>query len=98
GFGGSTHADDGDTAAQLGETFLQLLAVIVAGGLVDLDADFLDAAFDVRLLALAADDGGVFLVGNNLLSAAEVLNGDGFELASHFFGHNLTTSEDSNIL
>ena len=92
-FGRGAYADDGNTTAELGETFLKFFLVVIAGALVDLDADFLDAGFDIILLALAADDGCVLFVRDNLLSAAEVLNGCGFELAAGLFRDNLSTGE-----
>ncbi len=39
GFGGCTDLDDGDAADELGETLLELLTVVVGGGLVDLRTD-----------------------------------------------------------
>ena len=46
-FGGGTDLDHGHAAGQLGHALLQLLAVVVAGGFLDLHADLLDARFDV---------------------------------------------------
>jgi hypothetical protein len=46
GFGGRTDLDDGNAAGQLRQPLLQLLAVIVRRGFVDLCAQLLDAAFD----------------------------------------------------
>ena len=46
-FGGGADLDHGNTAGQLGHALLQLLTVVVAGGFLDLDADLLDARFDV---------------------------------------------------
>jgi hypothetical protein len=66
--------DDGDAAGELGEALLELLAVVVRGGLLDLRADLLDAALDVGLLAGAVDDRGVVLVDDDLLGAAEVMS------------------------
>ena len=60
--GGGADADHGHAADQLRQPLLQLLAVVVGGGLLDLGADLLDAALDVGLLAGAVDDGGVVLV------------------------------------
>jgi hypothetical protein len=71
--GGRADLDDGDAAGELGEALLELLAVVVGGGLLDLGADLLDAALDVGLLAGAVDDRGVVLVDRDLLGAAEVL-------------------------
>ena len=47
--GGRADLDDGHAAGQLGQALLELLAVVVAGGLVDLDLDLADAALDVVL-------------------------------------------------
>src|SRR6202034_74528 len=44
GLSGSTDFDDRNAADQFGQPLLQLLAVGVGGGLLDLAADFLDAA------------------------------------------------------
>src|SRR5204862_3460884 len=59
GFGGSADFNDGHTADQLRQPLLQLLAVVVTGGLIDLAANFFYAAFDLVVLAFAFDDGGV---------------------------------------
>src|SRR2546421_131292 len=59
--GGAADADDGHAAGQLRQTLLQLLAVVVRGGFLDLRADLVAAADDVGLLAGAFDDGGVLL-------------------------------------
>src|SRR5690606_7715552 len=53
--GGGTDADDGHAADQLREALLQLLAVVVRGGLLDLRADLRHAALDLLLLAGAVD-------------------------------------------
>jgi hypothetical protein len=60
--GRAADADDRDAAGELGQTLLQLLAVVVRGGLLDLRLDLRDAGLDVGLLAGAVDDRGVFLV------------------------------------
>ena len=70
GLGGSANTDDGDAAGEFGQAFLEFFLVVIAGGLVDLDADLLDAAFDLGGIALAADDGGVVFVGNDFLGIA----------------------------
>jgi hypothetical protein len=62
GLGRCADVDHGDAADQLGQTLLQLLAVVVGGGLSRSGADLLDAALDVFFLAGAVDDGGVVLV------------------------------------
>src|SRR6266568_4508442 len=51
GFGGSADFNDGNSADQLRQPLLQLLAVVVAGGFIDLAADFFYAALDLAVLA-----------------------------------------------
>ena len=47
--GGGADLEDGDATGQLGEALLELLAVVVGVGVVDLVLDLLDAALDVVL-------------------------------------------------
>ncbi len=55
--GRAADADDGHAARELGQPLLQLLLVVVGGGVLDLR----DPALDVGFLAGAVDDGGVLL-------------------------------------
>ena len=61
-FGHAADPDDGNAARQLGHTLLQLFAVVVRGGFLDLRPDLADAGLDLGLVASAIDDGGVVLV------------------------------------
>ena len=67
-FGCRAHLDHRDAADQLGQPLLQLLAVVVRGGVLDLSADLLDAAFDFGSLAAAFDQRGVVLVDGDFLT------------------------------
>ena len=69
--GGAADADHRDAARELGEPLLQLLLVVVGGGLLDLRLDLGDAGFDVGLLAGTVDDRGVLLLDRHLLGAPE---------------------------
>src|SRR5690606_40743355 len=60
--GRGTDVDHGHAADQLREALLELLAVVVAGGVLDLGADLLDAGADVARGAGAVDDRAVALV------------------------------------
>src|SRR6185437_2245972 len=62
GLGGRADLDDRDAADELRQALLELLAIVVAGGVLDLAANLLLAGLDLVLLALAADDGAVVLV------------------------------------
>ena len=67
--GGRADVDHGHAAGELGQALLELLLVVVGGGVLDLGLDLRDAVLDVLLLAGALDDGGVFLVHLDLLGA-----------------------------
>src|SRR5690349_16446710 len=71
--GGSANLDHGDTAGELGNTLLELLLVVVRRGFFSLLTDRLDARLDISGLAGAVDDRGVFLLDDNLLGVAEII-------------------------
>ena len=98
GLGSRTDLDDGNAADQLGQTLLQLLAVVVGGGLLDLGANLLHAAFDLAVLAAAVDDGGVVLVDGDALGGAEVFDLDALELDAEVFGDGLAAGQDRDVL
>src|SRR5271157_837333 len=97
GFGRSTDLDDGNAAHQLRQPLLQLLAVVVAGGLLDLAADFLYPAFDVGVLALSFDDGRVVLVDGDLLGLSEIVHVNVLELDAKIFGDSLAAGQSSDV-
>ena len=98
GLGGRTDLDDGDAADQLGQPLLQLLAVVVRGGVLDLRADLLDAALDRLGLAGALDDRRVVLVDRDLLGAAEVLDLDVLELDAEVFRDRAAAGQRGDVL
>ena len=59
--GGGADLEHGNATGQLGEALLELLAVVVGVGVLDLGLDLVDAAVDVGLVAGALDDGGLVL-------------------------------------
>ena len=71
-FGGRADLDHGDAAGQLGQPLLQLLAVELGGGVLGLGLDLLDAGLDRLVGAVALDDDGLFLGGDDAAGAAEV--------------------------
>src|SRR5687767_4150908 len=85
GFGGRTDLDDGDAADELRQALLELLAVVVRRGLLDLRADLLHAPFDGPLRARAFDDRRVVLVDRDLLGLAQVVELDVLELEAEVF-------------
>ena len=98
GFGCGADFDYRHATDQLRQPLLQLLAVVVAGGLFDLAANFLHAAFDLAVLAFAFDDGGVVLVDGDLLGLAEIADLHVLELDAEIFGDGLAAGEGGDVL
>ena len=95
--GRTADADHRDAARKLGETLLQLLTVVVRGGLLDLRFDLADASFDVGLLARAVDDRGVLLLDRHLLGAAEHVHSNLVEFDAEILADRLSAGENSDI-
>src|SRR6267378_3140101 len=98
GFGCGADFDHGYATDQLRQPLLQLLAVIVAGGLLDLAANLAHAAFNLRVLAFAFDQGRVVLVDGDLLDLAEIADLHVLQLDAEIFRDGLATREDRDIL
>jgi hypothetical protein len=97
--GGRAHLDDGDAAGQLGEALLQLLAVVVAGRLLDLSADLPRRARSMSLLVAApADDGGVLAVDDDAVGAAELLQLNVLQLEAELLGNHLPAGQHRDVL
>src|ERR1019366_1950930 len=79
-------------------TLLELLLVVVAGGVLDLLADLLDAALDLVLGACTVDEGRVVLVERDALGAPEVADGHVLELEPELLGDDLTAGEHRDVL
>src|SRR5690606_19531526 len=96
--GGRTRLDDGDAAGELGEALLQLLAVVVAVGVLDLATDLGHATLDGGLLARTLDDRGLVLGDDDLACAAEQVEGGVLELETDLLGDDLAAGEDRDVL
>src|SRR2546428_545292 len=96
--GGRADLHHGHAAGQLRQPLLQFLAVVVAGRLLDLGADLLDAPLDRAGLARALDDRGVVLVEDHLLGLPEVLELDVLELDSEILGDRLAAGQGRDVL
>src|ERR1039457_4679418 len=64
--GSGSHLDHRHATDQLRQPLLQFLAVVVAGGLVDLSANLFYAALHITRLAFAFDNRGVVIVDGDL--------------------------------
>src|SRR6476661_5374033 len=90
--------DHRDAAREFGEPLLELLAIVIRGGLLDLCLDLSNACLDIALLAGTADDRGVLLVDHHLLGLAEHIDGDVLELDAEVGGDHGAGSKDRNVL
>src|SRR5664280_2153385 len=89
--------DHRDAAGELGQPLLQLFLVVVGGGLIDLHLDLGDTGLDVGLLAGAVHDGGLFLLDDDLLGAAEHGRGHILELDAEILGDQLAAGENGDV-
>ncbi len=64
-FGSGANLNDADAASQFRQTLLQLLAIIVTGGLFDLSANLAHASLQLLLAPVALNDGRVIFVGRH---------------------------------
>src|SRR5262245_26025438 len=84
--GASTDLDQTYAAGELGETLLELLPIVIAGRVVDLGLDLLDAGLDGLGIALALNNGGLILLGDHAARLPKVVEGSIFEAAARLLG------------
>src|SRR3546814_1129801 len=82
----------------LRQALLQLFAVVVRGGFLDLRLDLAAAGLDVRLLAGAAHHRGLVLGDDDALGAAEHVEGDVLQLDADVFGDGGAAGQDGDVL
>ena len=90
GLGRGTDLDDGDAAGQLRVTLLELLAVPVRVGVLDLALDLRLATLDGVGVAGTLDDGRAVLGDDDLARPAEVLDAGVLELETDLLGESLS--------
>ena len=95
--GAGADLDHGDAAGELGYPLLQLFAVIVGGGFLDLLADLGDPALDVLRFAGAVDDRGVFLAHLYALGRAEAVDFRAFEAETDLFGDHRAAGKNRDV-
>ena len=95
---GCADLDDGDAAGQLGEALLQLLAVVVAVGVIDLGPDLVHAALDLLRVTRTLNDGRLVLGDDDLAGATKEINSCVLQLQADLFADDLCTGEDGDVL
>ena len=98
GLGRGADLDDRDAARQLREALLELLAVEVGVGVLDLRLQLLDAALDRLGVAGPVHDRGRVLVDDDLAGLAELRELRVLELEAHLLGDHLAAGEDRDVL
>ncbi len=97
GFGGGTYVDFGDTACQLCQPLLELLAIVVACRVVNFATKLIDTRFDICTLASTFDNGRVVLIDDHLLGHAQVRDWERLELDTQRFKDGSSASENCNV-
>src|SRR5829696_1408410 len=96
--GGRADLHDGDTARELREALLELLAIEVGVRVLDLGLDLVDAALDGLPVTRAVDDRGVVLRHDDAAGTAELRDLGVLELEAHLLGDDLAAAEDRDVL
>ncbi len=96
--GGGADLDDRHTAGQLGEALLELLAIPVGVGVLDLALDLLDPSLDVGFRTGTIDDGGVVLGDDDLAGLAQHVDRHAVELEPDLLGDDGATGQDGDVL
>ena len=94
---GSADVENGYAARQLGQTLLQLLTVVVAGGGFDLRLDLSHATCDVIGRTCTIHNGRVVLVDRHFLSRSQHVQGGVLQFEATLFADNRTTGQDGDV-
>src|SRR5438067_1155062 len=98
GLGRGADLDDGNAARELGQALLELLAVEVGVGVLDLRLQLLDPGLDRLGVAGAVDDRRRVLVDDDAAGPAELRDLRVLELEAHLLGDHLGAGEDRDVL
>ena len=96
-FGGRTDIDLRNAAGEFGKTFLQLLAVVIAGGIFHLTLDLLNATLNVLGLACAFNKRASVLGHRDLFRATKLCKREVFKRHAEFFHHCFTANKRGNV-
>src|SRR5579883_309824 len=98
GFGRGADFNHGHATDQLRQPLLQLLAVVIAGGLFNLATNLFDPALDLRWLAFAFDDRGVVLVDGDFLSLSEMADFNLLQFEAEVFRDGSPAGQLGNVI
>src|SRR5580700_4963407 len=95
--GCGANVDDRDTRGESGQTLDELFAIVVVLGFVDLKANLLGTGLNVRRVAGCLDDGSSFMIDDNVLCPAELLDLNFRQFDSKFRGDGLAPGQNANV-
>src|SRR3954462_11694647 len=98
GLGGSADLDHRNAAGELRQPLLQLLAVEVGVGVLDLGLQLLDPTLDPVGVTGAVDDRRRVLVDDDAAGLPELRQLRVLELQSHLLGDHFRTAQDGDVL
>src|SRR5680860_599555 len=96
--GGGADLDHADTAGELREALLQLLAIPVGVGVLDLSLDLVHTGLDSLGVTATLDDRGVVLGDDHTTRLTKNLEADLVELETDLGADDLTTGEGRDVL
>src|SRR5207302_5346658 len=95
--GGAPDADHCNATCELGQPLLQLLTIVVGGGLLDLRLDLGDTRLNIGLLTCTTDDCCVLLVDHHLFGTAKHVDRHVLKLDTEVRGDHSAASQDRDI-
>jgi len=95
---GTTNLDHGNTTGDLGEALLELLLLVLGGGVGNGGLEKLDALLNIGLVACTVENDGLVLGNGHLLGLTKHVELSVLELETNILGDDLATSEDGKIL
>ena len=98
GFGGSAHLDHGHTTGQLGDPFVQLFAVVVRIGGLQLPFDRCHPLAYGCFACLIGHDRGLVLGDRDPVGPAQILKGGALQAHRPVFGNHLAAGQHGDVL
>src|SRR6056297_2645087 len=95
--GSGSYVNNCHTAGQFSQPLLQLFAIVVTGGFIDLRFDLTNSVFNFSLFTFAADNSGVLFFNLDGLRTSELFKFGILKLQTNLFADYFTTGQDSNI-
>jgi hypothetical protein len=97
-FGSTTDLDDGNATGKSAHSFLKLLSVVIAGGVLHSGENLINALVNILLFTSSTHDNGVILADNNGLAETKNAEVRSVESVTYIFADELGTGSNGDIL